>query len=217
MKKIILFLITVVFLGCTRNNQARYTEGIYGLRSYFEKDNFIPDYVEYFLLKVSKDKITYYGTVNTWGNTSNRNIEDEKNNIINDSVISIMTVNGNGGFQGHEYIKLKAGEDIIDKEGINRTNLVRYLDNYLISGNYKLKDKNVIFKEGKIYNLDTLNTYSTNPRFGTNWWYDYKTIWLNNELWKFEFNPKHLILTKYKKPKIEQQVELSSTQIILLR
>ena len=218
MQKTIVLLFAIIFIGCAENKKHKFDEGIYGLRSYFEKDYFDSNYVEYFLLKVSKDEITHYGTVNTWGSIFIRDVEDEKTKIINDSVISVIEADRDGKLKGQEYLKLKGAENIIGEEGINSEELIKYLDNHLISGNYKLKNKNVIFtKGGKINNLDTLNAYSINPRFGTNWWYDYKTIKINNELWKFDFTDKYFILTKYKKPQIEQQVELSNTKITLLR
>ena len=73
-----------------------------------------------------------------------------------------------------------------------------YLNKNLLSGNYKLGNKKVTFTEdGKIVNLDSLKTFSITPRFGTCWWYDYRTIEINNQVWKFEFTKKHLILNKY--------------------
>jgi len=222
MKKILVLLSVIFLISCQKEKKTKYDEGIYCLKSYLDKDNFESRYIEYFLIKVTKDKIINYGTVNTWGHSSNRNFEEEKLSILNDSTIIYSTFIGigNKGLTKNEFIKIKKAEKIIDKEGINREEFVKYLNKRLISGIYKLENKKVNFTEvGKIENLDSLKSFSIYPRFGTCWWYDYRTIKINNQMWKFEFTKKHLILTKYL-PRVvvnETQAELSNFKIILER
>ena len=219
MKKTILLLILIIFFGCNKNQKDQYTEGIYCLKSYIDKDKFESNYIEYFLIKVTKDKIIYYGTVNTWGSVYNRNLTEEKKSKVNDSIISFLTII-NGENKLEEFIKLKDANKIVDEKGINIEEFVKYLNKNLIAGNYKLENKLVKFSEnGKIQNLDSLKTFSINPRFGTCWWYDYRTIVINNQLWRFDFTKEHFILTKYlKRDEVnETKAELSKTKIILNR
>ena len=80
--------------------------------------------------------------------------------------------------------------------------------------------KVIQFREnGTIENLDSLKTFSIAPRFGTLWWYDYRTIEINNQMWKFDFTKGHLILTKYlpRDKAKETQAVLSDFKIILDR
>lgn len=222
MKNITLILLLIMASSCQNNQKDKFEEGIYCLESYLDKDNFENRYMDYFLVKVTKDKLIRYGTVNTWGSISNRNFESEKNSTINDSVILQKTQIGFGdnSFTTQKFIKLKNGDKIIDKNGINREEFVKYLNKKLIAGNYKFENKNIEFTEtGKIKNLDSLKTFSVNPRFGTCWWYDYRTIEIDNEIWKFEFTRKNLILTKYLKRDAakEELGKLSNIKIELIR
>ena len=219
MKKSILILLSIIVFGCNKISKDHYTEGIYCLKGYIDKDNFESNYIESFLVKVTKDKIIRYGTVNTWGSVYNRNLTEEKKSKINDSIISFSTII-NGESKTEKFIKLKNADKIVDEKGINREEFVKFLNENLIAGNYKLENKIVKFSSnGKIENLDSLNTFSINPRFGTCWWYDYRTIEINNQLWKFDFTKKHFILTKYlKRNEVnETKAELSNTKIILNR
>ncbi|MGL3002052.1 hypothetical protein [Flavobacterium sp. RSSB_23] len=220
MKKVTLILILVILSSCQNNQKDKFDEGIYCLKSYFDKDNFENRYIEDFLVKVTEDKIISYGTVNTWGRISNRNFESEKKLKINDSIILQTTHIGFGGdnFTTQKYIKLKNCDKIVDKNGINREEFVKYLNRNLIAGEYKFKNTNIEFTEnGQIKNLDSLKTFSVNPRFGTCWWYDYRTIEINNEIWKFTFTKKNLILTKYLKREDEEHGKLSNIKIVLNR
>lgn len=222
MKKILVLFSVILLISCQKEKKTKYDEGIYCLKNYLDKDNFESRYIENFLIKVTKDKIINYGTVNTWGHSSNRNFEEEKLSILNDSSIIYSTFIGIGskGLTKNEFIKIKNADKIIDKEGINREEFVKYLNKRLISGIYKLENKKVNFTEvGKIENLDSLKSFSIYPRFGTCWWYDYRTIEINNQMWKFEFTKKHLILTKYLPRDVvnETQAELSNFKIILER
>lgn len=220
MKKVILILILLIISSCQNNQKDKFDEGIYCLKSYLDKDNFENRYIEDFLVKVTKDKMISYGTVNTWGRVSNRNFESEKKTKINDSIILQTTQIGFGAesFRMQKYIKLKNCDKIIGKNGINREEFVKYLNRNLIAGNYKFENKDIEFTEnGQIKNLDSLKTFSVNPRFGTCWWYDYRTIEINKEIWKFEFTKKNLILTKYLKRDEEELGKLSNLKIVLNR
>lgn len=222
MKNIFLLFFLAFFIGCEKEPKTKFDEGIYCLKSYLDKDNFESKYVETFLIKVTKDKIIYFGTVNTWGSHFNRNQNEEKKFIINDSIITKSTFIGNGseGLVNSKFIKLKNADKIIDKKGINRQEFVKYLNKNLIAGKYKFGNKKVTFTEdGKIINLDSLKTFSITPRFGTCWWYDYRTIEINNQMWKFEFTKKHLILNKYLPRDVanEKDAELSNIKIMLER
>jgi hypothetical protein len=222
MKSNLLLILLIVLIGCKKEPRTEFEEGIYCLKSYLDKDNFESSYIETFLIKITKDKIISYGTVNTWGTVLNRNPNEEKKFMVNDSTIMQSTFIGirSKGTTKSEFIKLKNTDKIIDSKGINRNEFVKYLNKNLIAGNYKLDNKKISFTEdGKIENLDSLKTFSVNPRFGTCWWYDYRTIEINNELWKFDFTKKHLILTKYLKRDAvkETQAELSNIKIILDR
>ncbi|MBP6039236.1 MAG: hypothetical protein KA523_03440 [Flavobacterium sp.] len=221
MKNIFLLVFLAFFIGCEKEPKTKFDEGIYCLKSYLDKDNFESRYIETFLIKVSKDKIIYFGTVNTWGSVFKRNLKEEKKFIVNDSIITKSTfIGGSKGLTINEFIKLKNAEKIIDKKGINREEFVKYLNKNLIAGKYKLGNKKVTFTEdGKIDNLDSLKTFSMSPRFGTCWWYDYRTIEINNQMWKFEFTKKHLILNKYLPRDVvnEKHAELSNIKIVLER
>ncbi|HEX8017832.1 MAG TPA: hypothetical protein VF465_21580 [Flavobacterium sp.] len=220
MKKITLILISIIISSCQNNQKDKFDEGIYCLKSYLDKDNFENRYIDYFLVKVTKDKIIYYGTVNTWGHISNRNFESEKKSKINDSIILQTTQIGFGpdSFTTQKFIKLKNCDKIVDGNGINREEFVKYLNRSLITGNYKFENRNIEFTEdGKIKKSDSLKTFSVNPRFGTCWWYDYRTIEINKEIWKFEFTKKNLILTKYLKRNEEELGKLSNIKIVLNR
>lgn len=222
MKKIILLLILLIISSCQNTQKDKFDEGIYCLKSYLDKDNFENRYIDYFLVKVTKDKIISYGTVNTWGHIANRDFESEKKLKINDSIILQITQIGFGAnsFSTKKITKLKNCDKIVDNKGINREEFIKYLNKNLIAGTYKFENKKIQFTEdGKIENLDGLKTFSVNARFGTCWWYDYRTIEINNEIWKFEFTKKNLILTKYLKRDVvkEELAKLSTIKIVLNR
>ena len=220
-KSLVLVIILFSINSCKKENKPKFQEGIYCLQGYIDKNNFESDYIETFLIKITKDDIIRYGTVNTWGFSSKRNFENEEISILNDSTIIDSTIIdfGDTGIKS-KFIKLKDADKIIDEKGINRKEFVKYLNKNLIAGSYKLNDKVIQFREnGTIENLDSLKTFSIAPRFGTLWWYDYRTIEINNQMWKFDFTKEHLILTKYlpRDKAKETQAVLSGFKIILDR
>ena len=222
MKKLYVFLLAILIASCQSERKTKYNEGIYCLKNYLDKDNFESNYIENFIIKVTKDKIIIFGTVNTWGNISDRNFEKEKLSMINDSTITVSTFTGaeKNIPKKNEFIQLKNAENIIDEKGINRKEFIKYLNKNLIAGVYKIGNKRIKFTEyGEIQNLDSLKTFAVNPRFGTNWWYDYRTIEINNQLWKFEFTKNNLILTKYlpREASNEENAKLSELKIVLTR
>ncbi|NMH28003.1 hypothetical protein [Flavobacterium silvaticum] len=217
MMKNLVYIFLVFCLTISCGKKEKFDEGIYILRKYIDKDHFEDDYMETFLARVSKDTITLYATVNTWGNPSKRNYESERKRIINDSTILIDAFVRKHK-QSEEFVKLKDAAKIIGPEGINTDEFTKYLNANLIAGTYKTAKGEVVFsKDGKIRNLGNLKTFSVNPRFGTNWWYDYRTIYINNELWKFDFTKTELILTKYLKRGIEQDAMTGNEKIVLNR
>ena len=222
MKKLYIFLLAILIASCQSERKTKYNEGIYCLKNYLDKDNFESNYIENFIINVTKDKIIIFGTVNTWGNISDRNFEKEKLSMINDSTITVSTFTGaeKNIPKKNEFIQLKNAENIIDEKGINRKEFIKYLNKNLIAGVYKIGNKRIKFTEdGEIQNLDSLKTFAVNPRFGTNWWYDYRTIEINNQLWKFEFTKNNLILTKYlpREASNEENAKLSELKIVLTR
>lgn len=216
MKKIFLIL-PILFMAISCGNKEKFDEGIYCLDEYINKNQFESNYIETFLIRVSKDSITYFGTVNTWGSTFKRNLAQEKSEIVNDSTILQKVFIRKNVNQG-KFIKLKNASEILDRNGINQDELSQYLNSKLIAGEYKHgKDKVIFTKDGKIKNLGDLKTFSVNPRFGTCWWYDYRTMKINNEIWKFDFIKDKLILTKYLKREVEEDAKLSNLRIVLER
>lgn len=214
-KNILILLVLFATISCRKNE--KFAEGIYCLKEYISKDNFESSYIETFLIKVSKDSITYFGTVNTWGTARKRDFVQENRQIINDSVISQKVFIRKDVAQG-EFIQLKNAGRIIDRNGINREEFIKYLNSELIAGEYKNGNEKVIFtKEGTIENLGNLKTFSVNPRFGTCWWYDYRTIIIDDQIWKFDFIGDNLILTKYLKREVEKEedAKLSNVKIVL--
>lgn len=216
MKKIALvFLFLLVSFGCSKDK--KFAEGIYCYDGYVNKNKFDSKYMETFLVKVSEHKISFYGTVQTWGRTFKRNFFLEKSQIINDSVILLDAYIREDVNQGR-FIKLKDADKIIDKEGINFEEFAKYLNSKLIAGEYKIGNEKVVFtKDGRIENLEKLKTFTVRPRGGTCGWYDYRTIEINNEMWKFGFTKDKLILTKYLERKDEEQGKLSNLKIVLER
>ncbi|RZJ66649.1 MAG: hypothetical protein EOO50_08980 [Flavobacterium sp.] len=211
---IILFALFFVF-RCQKKQT--FDEGIYILKNYVEKENYKDDYAEKYLAKVSKNEITYYGTVKTWGTISKRNFEDEKNRIVNDSTIRLETFINIDTHEG-EFIKINASEKIIGPKGIDVKALSDYLNRKLIAGTYKYGDVKVIFTpNGRIENFGKLKTFSVRPRVGTLWNYDSRTMLINGEAWKYGFTKSELVLTRYSNRRDENEAFVLSDSVIGLK
>ena len=206
-----IFIALTLFLYNCKNkiNDEIKLNGCYGLTVYFQSENTNSDYIETFLLKINKDKVKIFGTVETWGkeykyklNKTKDTIELENNFKIyqkqnNNSIICLKTQVGNKT-EIFEYQKLPNLEKIIDNKGINSIILSKYLNKSIITGKYKYKNTIIHFNENSVVeNFEKFSSYNVIPRLGTNSYYDNHIIKTNNGIWKYQKQNGNLILTKY--------------------
>ncbi|RBA28508.1 hypothetical protein [Flavobacterium tibetense] len=206
-----IFIALTLFLYNCENkiNSEIKLNGCYGLTEYFQSENTNSDYIETFLLKINKDKVKIFGTVETWGkeykyklNKTKDTIELENNFKVyqkqnNSSIICLKTQMGNKT-EIFEYQKLPNLEKIIDNKGINSIILSEYLNKSIITGKYKYKNTIIHFNENSgVENFEKFSSYNVIPRLGTNSYYDNHIIQTNNGIWKYQKQNGNLILTKY--------------------
>lgn len=207
----------MLFLAFGCQNEPTFDEGVYILKNYVAKENYKDDYAETYLAKISPDKITYYGTVKTWGTDVKRNLAEEKSRIVNDSTIRLETFINIDTHEG-EFVKIQSGEKIIGQKGIDIEALSEFLNRKLIAGSYKFGETKVIFTaDGRIENLGKLRTFSVRPRVGTMWNYDLRTMDINGEIWKYEFTKSELVLTRYSDRRDENEAFVLSDSVIALK
>jgi hypothetical protein len=223
MKKLVkYFVVILVFLLCNYNktsDKELTINGYYGLTKYFQSKNTNSDYIETFLLKIDKDQIIFFGTVQGWGRAVNYKLNKTNDTILlgqstkiytkkNDNNILYLETNVDNKIEKTEYIKMQNLDSIIDKDRINFEKFGLLLNNLIIAGKYKYKDKIIIFnKNGKVENLDEFKNYIIRPRGGTSTVYDNKIIETENGIWKYQKQNDNLLLTKYTN-KIEENGDM---------
>lgn len=223
-------LLTLVLCNCRGENNTQFDlNGYYGMTKYFQSENTNSEYIETFLLKINKNKIKIYGTVQTWGNDYNYNLNKTKDTILLENNFKIYRkANSNNiiCFETHidnkiaktEYQKIPNIEKIVNDKGINSNLLSDFLNKLIIVGKYEYKGKIIAFKEnGKVENLENFSNYKIRPRLGTNTYYDDRIIETEKGIWKYQKSNNNLILTKYLDKRDENEMYLLSDEKILLK
>lgn len=206
------FVVILVFLLCNckkTSDKELNINGYYGLTNYFQSKNTNSDYIEYFLLKIDDKNITIFGTAHRGaGYTFKYKLNKTKDTILleqNDKIyiktknhLLYFHTNLYNKIEKTEYLKMQNLDSIFDKDGINFEKFGLVLNNLIIAGKYKYKDKTIIFnKNGKVENFDEFKNYIIRPRGGTSTVYDNKIIETENGIWKYQKQDGNLLLTKY--------------------
>ncbi len=232
MKKIKLHYVAILALvlcNCKFKNELDLNlNGFYGMTNYFQSNNTNSDYVETFLLKIDTDKVTMYGTVQTWGISYKYKLNKTKDTILIENNLKIFRKNNysntifletniDNKIEFIEFQKDSNIEKIVDENGININRLSDRLNKLIIVGKYKYKGKIVNFKEnGKVENLEVFSNYSIKPRIGTNTFFDNRIIETENGIWKYQKKNGNLLITKYSNKRDENDMYILSNEQIEL-
>lgn len=227
--KYFFIVITILLCNCKGKNDTEINlNGYYGMSQYFQSKNTNTNYVETFLLKIDKNKIKMFGTVQTWGNSYSYKLNRTKDTIllgqntkiygkIDNHNILYFETNLDNKIKKIEYKKIPNIEKIVEKEGINSVKLGNLLSNLLIVGKYKYKNKIITFnKEGTVENLDEFRNYRIRPRLGTCSYYDDRIIETENGTWKYQKKNENLILNKYSTKRDEFEMYILGNEKIEL-
>lgn len=219
LKQCFLIIITLLLCNCKEEKDSEINLiGVYGMTKYFQSKNTNSDYIETFLLKIEKNRIKIFGTVQTRENIYSYKLNKTKDTILteknikiyrkgkNDNIIYFET-RINNKIERIEYQKVPGIEKVIDNKGINSNQLSKILNELIIVGKYKFDGKVINFNEnGKVENLKYFNNFTIRPRLGTNTYYDNKIIETENGIWKYEKKNDNLILTKYSTKRDEYEM-----------